>query len=107
MTGSTTPQPPQRRSFVSWLMDRPTGDLLVLMITTTVCGAIVFGGTALLVFAFVHPEVDATQAARSVVNILNTMVGLLAGFLAGRTDRSIRNGRNTSSSNTTEDNELS
>ena len=67
------------------LRDRPTADILVILVALTICGAIVFGGTALIILVFIHPKMDAGPGARTIADLLTTMVGLLAGFLAGRT----------------------
>jgi hypothetical protein len=67
------------------LRDRPTGDLLVLLVAGTICAGVLLGGAALIVSAFVQPEVDVSGGARAVAGVINTLVGLLAGFLAGKT----------------------
>jgi hypothetical protein len=64
--------------------DRPTGEILVLMIATTICGAVLVGSITIGVLAFIHPEVDYDGAARTIADLLTTMVGLLAGYLAGK-----------------------
>jgi NhaP-type Na+/H+ or K+/H+ antiporter len=71
------------------LRDRPTGELMVLMVAGTVCGSVIFGGAALVLISLFQPEADTTQAARQIADLLNTLIGLLAGFLAGRTDAAI------------------
>ena len=65
------------------LRERPTGDLMVLMVALTVCGSVVFGGMAIIVVTLVRPDVDVSNAARNIADLLNTLIGLLAGFLAG------------------------
>ena len=72
------------------LRDRPTGELMVLMVAATVCGSVVVGGGTVILLAFIHPEYDTTNAARNIADLLNTLVGLLAGFLAGRTDSAMQ-----------------
>jgi len=71
------------------LRDRPTGELMVLMVAFTVCGSVVVGGGAIIVLAVFQPSVDTSSAARNIADLLNTLIGLLAGFLAGRTDSNI------------------
>ena len=66
--------------------DRPTGELMVLMVATTVCVSIVATGTFIAVIVLVRPGVDVSVWVTRVTGLLNTMIGLLAGFLAGRTD---------------------
>ena len=68
------------------LRDRPTGDLLVLMVAATICGGVVFSGISVLLIELFHPETDTTPIARQIADVVNTLIGLLAGFLAGRTD---------------------
>ena len=64
------------------LRERPTGDLMVLMVALTVWMAII-------VVTLVRPDVDVSNAARNIADLLNTLIGLLAGFLAGRTDANV------------------
>jgi len=74
---------------VTRLRDKPTGDLMVLMIATTVCSSVFVGGAALVVLAVVRPDLDTSNFARNIADLLNTLIGLLAGFLAGRTDANV------------------
>jgi len=69
---------------------RSTGELLVLMIAGTVCSAILLSGAFLAVFALIHPDRDLSTGFDALAGVLNTLVGLVAGFLAGRTDMSRR-----------------
>lgn len=66
--------------------DRSTGDILVLMVAGTVCFAVLATGASIVVIEIVHPSTDTTSAIRGISGIINTLIGLLAGFLAGRTD---------------------
>lgn len=68
------------------LRDRPTGDLLVLMIAGTVCFVVLGSGFTALVIEVINPDVDTAPIIRQVSDIVSTLIGLLAGFLAGRTD---------------------
>jgi hypothetical protein len=70
--------------------DRTTGDLLVLMIAGTVCGVVLLVSLSLIVEAWVHPEADTSGASAAIGDVINTLVGLLAGFLAGRTETLVR-----------------
>lgn len=79
------PIPPRRPRF----RDRSTTDLLVIMIAATICGTVVVGsGTAIATELF-RPEQDTSQVLRAISDIVNTLIGLLAGFLAGRTDATL------------------
>jgi hypothetical protein len=62
---------------------------MVLMIATTVCSSVFVGGAALVVLAVVRPDLDTSNFARNIADLLNTLIGLLAGFLAGRTDANV------------------
>lgn len=65
---------------------RSTTDLLILMIAGTVCFAVLASGATIAIIEIQHPEVDTTQAQGAVGDVINTLIGLLAGFLAGRTE---------------------
>ena len=69
------------------LRDRPTGELLIMTITFTVCFSVLASGAAILLIEVIHPETDVSLWVSKVTGVLNTLIGLLAGFLAGRTDR--------------------
>lgn len=79
-------QPEPERGFFGWLHSRSTGDLLVMLIAATVCFCVLAAGGAVTVLAFVHPEVNTTAVVGTISDVINTLIGLLAGFLAGRTD---------------------
>ena len=80
----TTPVPKSR------LRDRSTGDLLVMMIAGTVC-VIILGVTVSLIASQFFNQKVSSGAASAVGDIVNTMIGLLAGFLAGRSETTLRN----------------
>ena len=69
-----------------YLRNRSTGEILVLMVAVTVCGYVIAVGTSIVVVAIIRPEQDTFPAAVGVRGVINTLIGLLAGFLAGRTD---------------------
>ena len=66
------------------LSDRRTGDLLVLMVAGTICFVVVFGSIALFGTELVNPGADTAPGLRTIGGVMNTLVGLLAGFLAGK-----------------------
>lgn len=69
------------------LGERSTGEIMVLLITLTVCFGVVASGMMVGLLLLFRPEVDVSPWITRVTGLLNTMIGLLAGFLAGRTDR--------------------
>jgi len=71
---------------VSWLRQRTTGELLVLIIALTVCGYVMVTGLVTIILVFVHPEIDLSKVAGQIADIINTLIGLLAGFLAGKSE---------------------
>lgn len=68
------------------LGDRSTTDVLLLLVAFTVCAVVLF--VALAVFVLEVTGKDTSKMAGNLTDVVNTLVGLLAGFLAGRTDRS-------------------
>jgi NhaP-type Na+/H+ or K+/H+ antiporter len=77
--------PPIPRVVRARLRDRNTGDLLVLMIAGTICFSVVAGGATIVIAEITKPNIDTSAAARTITGIINTLIGLLAGFLAGKT----------------------
>lgn len=66
--------------------ERQTGDMLVLLIAATVCWVVFAGGATIAIIAIVNPDQDTSSASNVLADVTNTLIGLLAGFLAGRTD---------------------
>lgn len=67
--------------------DRPTGDILVLMIAITVCSSVLASGVVIAIVMIKNPTADLTVWISRITGTVNTMIGLLAGFLAGRQSR--------------------
>lgn len=63
---------------------RSTGDMLVLLIAATICLSVMGSGLTIGIVRIVHPEVDVSQPLGAVTDIINTLIGLLAGYLAGK-----------------------
>ena len=72
-----------------WFADRTTGDLLILVIASTVCFSVLASGAALFVVTLWVPDRDTTAGFHAISDVVNTLIGLLAGFLAGRTDATL------------------
>lgn len=68
------------------MRNRPTSELLIMMIAGTICFSVLATGATVAVVKLLHPEVDTSGTVNSLTDVINTMIGLLAGFLAGRTD---------------------
>lgn len=68
------------------LRDRSTGDLLVILVAGTVCFTVVGIVLAVIVTEVLHPESDTGNAVSQVSDVINTLIGLMAGFVAGKTD---------------------
>jgi hypothetical protein len=70
--------------------NRSTTDILILMIASTICFAVLASGATI---AFIeirsNGDADTSVAFKSVQDVLNTLIGLLAGFLAGRTQSTL------------------
>lgn len=67
---------------------RPTIDLVLLLIAGTVC-AVVLGSTlVVLIKQFTDPE--GPTGFQAIADVVNTLISLLAGFLAGRSEQAIR-----------------
>ena len=65
---------------------KTTGELLVLIVALTVCTYVAVVTLLIVILAFTTDR-DLKQVAANIGDIINTLIGLLAGFLAGRTDR--------------------
>lgn len=72
------------------LKNRSTGELLIIMIAGTVCLVVLASTVAVMIAEFVNPDQDTSGAASQVGDIINTLIGLLAGFLAARTEYSYK-----------------
>jgi hypothetical protein len=68
--------------------DRATGEILVLMIAGTICSSVLLAGATAGIVKITNPNADITSGLNALTDVINTLIGLLAGFLAGRTDRS-------------------
>lgn len=66
---------------------RSTTDLLVLLIASTICAAVLLTGATLGLLQILRPSVDTTGLSGNLFDVITTLIGLLAGFLAGRTDK--------------------
>jgi len=68
------------------LRERSTTDLLILLIAGTICFSVLAAGATVGIIEIHDPSVDTTKAQGTIGDVINTLIGLLAGFLAGRTE---------------------
>jgi hypothetical protein len=66
------------------LGDRPTPDLVVVLLTICVVFVVVFSLVGAVVLRIVEPTTDLTNIAKSIAGITNTLIGAVVGYLAGR-----------------------
>lgn len=66
------------------LGNRPTADLVVLMLTALVVFALSLLMVGAIAARFVYPHVEMKEAAELTINTISTIVGALVGFIGGR-----------------------
>lgn len=71
------------RGRLDWLLRRTTAEILVLTITFTICLGLAVSGVSGIIYVFLNPGSEVLNVARLIAGVVNTMIGLLAGFLAG------------------------
>jgi hypothetical protein len=64
--------------------NRSTIDVVVILLTITIGGAIVLSIIGVLILKLRDPAMDVKGASSVVGNILTTVVGALVGFIGGR-----------------------
>jgi hypothetical protein len=67
-------------------MRRGTGETLMLLIAGTICLSVLVIEVFVITLSFIDPDRDVTGAVAFVSSTLNTLIGLLAGYIAGRTN---------------------
>ena len=68
------------------LLSRPTGDVLVILFAATICLTVLIAGGSLVIIRLAQPDRDLTASVGALADVVNTMLGLTAGFVAGRTE---------------------
>lgn len=66
------------------LSDRPTSDLVVLILATAVGLVILFTGLGLTVLEFVRPAADVAVAVQAFQDVVAAITGAVIGYIAGR-----------------------
>jgi hypothetical protein len=65
-------------------MDRPTGELVVLLFTVVVSAILLLSAVGVFALALFIPATDTDTSVRTVGAIVNTIIGALIGYVAGR-----------------------
>lgn len=65
------------------LTERSTSDLLILLVASTICFTVCAAGVGIFVLALAYPERDLAGVVSALAYILNTLLGLLAGYFIG------------------------
>jgi hypothetical protein len=68
----------------SLIANRSTIDLVVLTFTFVVALVLIIIVTGAVVGRIIKPELDVSRAVDSIIEITNTLVGALIGFMGGR-----------------------
>lgn len=69
---------------MSPLKERPTSELVVLVLATTVAVLLVASVVFVGVLEITHPDADTSGAISSITNTITLLVGAVVGYLAGR-----------------------
>ena len=71
---------------------RSTSDTLVLIVATTICVAILIAVVGVFLLTAFKPKTDLGGLIGNLGDVINTMIGLMAGFLAGKSGGRRRRG---------------
>ena len=64
--------------------ERPTIDIVVVLLTVVVGSTVILCTIGILIVRMFLPSVDVGKGAETVGNILTTVVGALVGLIGGR-----------------------
>lgn len=65
------------------LTDRPTAELVLLILATFIGATFLLGGAGLLALRLWRPEVDISSTVASYTDAVSLVIGALVGYLAG------------------------
>lgn len=57
-----------------------------MMVAGTVCFSVLASGAVMAIVVIIEPTTDIGVWVTRITGVMTTMIGLMAGFLAGRTD---------------------
>ena len=66
------------------ITDRPTADVVVLILTVVAAASVLLVGVGLFALALVRPGTDVTAALEALAAVLTLLIGAVVGYLAGR-----------------------
>lgn len=69
---------------MSPISERPTPDIILLIVTLLVATAILMAGVGIFVIAIVHPEFPIRDAFEAFGQVIGLMIGSVLGYLAGK-----------------------
>ncbi len=78
------------------LRDRSLNELLVLLVTGTVCFSVLASGAALFIIVLIHPERDFSAAVGALAGLIGSLISVLAGFMAGHSTAKLGQSENGS-----------
>jgi ABC-type Na+ efflux pump permease subunit len=84
--------PPKQPPPPFWLT-RTTGELVILGLAITVILMLLGAGMSIIIFEAIDPDTDTNPGLVVLSDILNTLIGVIAGYLAGRQEAPKVNGQ--------------
>jgi hypothetical protein len=66
------------------LKNRPTADIVVLLLTVMICTVMTIIAAGVIIAKSIRPEMEVGRAAEAINNMLSTIIGALVGFISGR-----------------------
>lgn len=66
------------------LSERPTADLVMLIITLLIALSILLTGAGVFLLALFHPEYNMQAVLSAFAEVIGLMIGAVLGYLAGK-----------------------
>lgn len=70
------------------MKERTTGEILITVVTLTICITIICTGAGLFLLSILQPNRETDKATASVLSLINALIGVLAGYFAGSASKS-------------------